>query len=193
MTLPAPPPRYENVPVANAPMQYPPSQSLPRQASQSSTSPWAQGAPPSAQRPVQAAAQGPMVIEREQTMRAAVGQPLVLGGQAPLTHSFGTPLPLAERVRQSLGASARVPQPMPTAQPSYQNPYGLVPPGRIPNASLGADPTVTGSITPEKRPVPKAKAGRVEANLMSPQSVAEQTPPEPASVFNLPPLQQRAQ
>jgi len=41
---------------------------------------------------------------------------------------------------------------------------------------MGADPTVTGSIAPAAR----------EANLMSPQPVAEQAPgAEPASVFNL--------
>jgi hypothetical protein len=134
-----------------------------------------------------------MVVEREQPMRAAVGEPLVLGGQAPSTQSFGTPLPLAERVRQSLGASARVPQPMPAAQPTYSNPSGLVPPGRIPNASLGSDPTVTGSITPEKKPTPNEKAGPPAANLMNPQSVAEQAPSsEPASVFDLKPLNQPA-
>jgi hypothetical protein len=185
MTMPAPPPRLpQGVPVARGPEQYPRGQHLPQHASQPTTSPWAQRAP-------QAAAHGAMVVEREQPMRAAVGEPLVLGGQAPPTHSFGAPVPLAERVRQSLGTSARVPQSMPPAQPSYQNPYGLVPPARIPNASLGADPTVTGSIAPEKKLATK-KAGTAEANLMSPQSMAEQAPQEPASVFNLPPLQQRA-
>jgi hypothetical protein len=133
------------------------------------------------------------VIAREQPMRAAIGEPLVLGGQAPPTHSFGPQAPLAERVRQSLGQSARVPAPLPAAQPTYQNPYGLVPPGRIPNASLGADPTVTGSISAEKKPSAKTKAGRVEANLMSPESMAEQSPSSvPASVFDLKPLSQTA-
>jgi len=193
MTLPAPPPRYpQDIPVARGPAQFPPSQNVPQVASQPSTSPWAQSAPQSAQRPMQAV-QGPTVVEREQPMRAAVGEPLVLGGQAPSTQSFGTPLPLAERVRQSLGASARVPQPMPAAQPTYSNPSGLVPPGRIPNASLGSDPTVTGSITPEKKPTPNEKAGPPAANLMNPQSVAEQAPSsEPASVFDLKPLNQPA-
>jgi hypothetical protein len=135
-----------------------------------------------------------MVVEREEPMRAAVGPPLVLGGQAPPTHSFGTQLPLAERVRQSLGAPVPAQQPMPPMQrPGYQNPYGLLPPGRIPNARLGADPTVTGSIAQEKKTAAKDKAGRIEANLMAPQPVSEQTPSsEPASVFNLQPTGQVA-
>ena len=82
---------------------------------------------------------------------------------------------------------------MPAAQPTYPNPYGLVPPGRIPNASFGADPTVTGSIKPEIMPAPNVKAGPPAANLMSPQSVAEQAPSSaPASVFDLKPLNQPA-
>ena len=185
MTLPAPPPRYpEGVPVARGPAQHPPVQQSPQIAARPSTSPWAQSAPQSAQRTLQ----GPTVVEREEPMRAAVGTPLVLGGQAPPTHSFGTQLPLAERVRQSLGTPVPVQQQLPPAQPGYQNPYGLVPPGRIPSARLGADPTATGSIAPDRNAAAKSKAVRVEANLMSPQSVAEQAPSsEPATVFNLQP------
>jgi hypothetical protein len=192
MTMPAPPPRYpESVPVARAPAPYPAAQQAPQVAARPSTSPWAQGPP----QPVQRSVQGPMVVEREEPMRAAVGPPLVLGNQAPPTHSFGTQLPLAERVRQSLGAPVPAQQPMPPMQqPGYQNPYGLLPPGRIPNARVGADPTVTGSIAVEKKSTADEKGRRAtEAKLMSPQSLAEQTPSsEPASVFNLQPTGQVA-
>ena len=129
--------------------------------------------------------QKPILVEREQPMRAAVGQPLVLGNQAPPTQSFGAQLPLADRVRQSLGAPAPMHQPPPVRQPGYENPYGLMPPGRIPNARLGADPTVTGSIAAEKKSDAKDKSGRLDADLMSPRAMAEQTATsEAASVFD---------
>ena len=182
MTLPAPPPRLPDVPVARAPSQYPPIRNAPQMAdappAASSTSPWARQA---------GAMQRPMVVEREQPMRAAVGPPLVLGNQAPPTQSFGTPLPLADRVRQSLGSPAPVqrPLPPPAQQPGYQNPYGLMPPGRIPNARLGADPTVTGSIAAPDKKEKSTRADKLEASLMSPHSLAEQRPSsEAASVFD---------
>jgi hypothetical protein len=94
-----------------------------------------------------------------------VGAPLVLTGQdlgnrAPPPGSFGTPLPLAERVRQSLGAPAPAAPPAPRHD---RNPYGLVPPARVPHARVGAEATVTGSI---------ASGG--SASLFSPHSLAEQ-------------------
>lgn len=181
MTLPAPAPRLpEGMPVARAPAQYPPVQNSPQVAAgppvSPATSPWARQAGPM---------QKPILVEREQPMRAAVGQPLVLGNQAPPTQSFGAQLPLADRVRQSLGAPAPMHQPPPVRQPGYENPYGLMPPGRIPNARLGADPTVTGSIAAEKKSDAKDKSGRLDADLMSPRAMAEQTATsEAASVFD---------
>ena len=133
-------------------------------------------------------------------MRAAVGQPLVLGqhslgNQAPPPNSFGAPVPIAQRVRDRLGfqqqaaptqgpymQAPRMPAP---PQPSYQNPSGLTPPGRIPSARTGADPTITGSVA---KPAKKedGPAGLPEANLLSPRPIAEETPQrEAASVFDL--------
>jgi hypothetical protein len=126
------------------------------------------------------------VIEREQGLRAP-GQPLVLGNQTP-PRSAGAPAPIAERVRQALGVQQQV-QPLPPPQPTPQNPYGLVPPGRIPNARLGVDQTVTGSIggASRKAEAEKKAPNKSGANLMSPQPLADQEfPQEPASVFNLP-------
>lgn len=144
------------------------------------TSPWArQGTGNS---PVRA--RGPAAVAREPDPRP-VGAPLVLGNQAPPAHSFGTPLPIAERVRQSLGigqqpTSVRAPD----AAPVQPNPYRLIPPGRIPSARTGVDATVTGSIPKETK---RKTAPSPSANLMSPQSVAEQKPSsEAASVFDLP-------
>lgn len=182
---PTPPPMRlpESVPVARAP-------SLPPAASASisrSTSPWAQ---PAMQQPAQAPAEGPSVIAREQSVRP-VGPPLVLGNQAPSPGSFGTPLPLAERVRQALGSPTQSPVPAPVQQAPVphpaQNPYGLLPPGRIPNARVGADPVITGSIKEaEKKPPVKIGTGAFEPALMSPQSLAEQAPrSEAVSVFDL--------
>jgi hypothetical protein len=128
-----------------------------------------------------------MVIEREPAMRAA-GQPLVLGGQAPPTQNFGTPLPLAERVRQAIGNPPPA-QAAPARPPMQTDPYGLVPPGRIPNANLRPDPRPTGSIGNAARRV-EASGSRSSptANLMSPQPLADQDAvAEPSSVFNLPP------
>ena len=197
MTSPPPPSRMpESIPVARAPSQYPPSQNAPRIANapsnypsaSASTSPWAQAAPPAAPRP----SQGSAPTERREPVRAAVGEPLILGNQAPPPNTFGSQRPLAERVRQSLGTPAPAQRPLsPPGQqpPSYQNPYGLMPPGRIPNARIGADTTVTGSIASDKKTAAGEKAarsGKLEANLMSPNSFAEQAPSsEPASVFDL--------
>jgi hypothetical protein len=218
MTLPAPASRLE-VPVARGPSAYPQTQHAPASAAPStspwaqtpvrqpgaqvsagypSTSPWAHSAPQVMQRPA-GAMQGPTGIERNEQMRAAVGQPLVLGNQAPPPNSFGAPVPIAQRVRDQLGFQ---PQPGPMQAPSmqaptppspgYQNPYGLMPPGRIPNARLGAEPVVTGSIAKPDAKKPEAKKttgqkGSPEASLMSPRSIVEEAPSsEPASVFNLP-------
>jgi hypothetical protein len=232
MTMPAPrQPLPESVPVARGPAQrapvyaqnqkesydpyalqrgnraaQPPMAAAPQR---DSTSPWAHSVP-QAMRPT--IAQGPTVIQRE-PMRAA-GAPLPvgnhsLGHQAPPPNSFGTPVPIAQRVRDQLGfqqqaapaqgqymqaapvQAPRMPAP-PPPQPGYQqNPYGLTPPGRIPNARLDADPTVTGSIPKETKSKSETKKGVTSAptssaSLMSPQSMAEQAPSsEPASVFNL--------
>jgi hypothetical protein len=130
----------ESVPVARAPTQPRPH----------STSPWAT------------------------SQAQPAGAPLVLSGQdlgnrAPPPGSFGTSLPLAERVRQSLGAPAPATPPAPRQD---RNPYGLVPPARVPHARTGADAIVTGSI---------ARGG--SASLFSPRSLTEQRS-EAASVFD---------
>ncbi len=229
MTMPAPrQPMPESMPVARGPAVRPAMQaqndrqdpyalsrggrpvSQPPMANASSrdaTSPWAHSAPQAVHRPT-IAPQGPMVAQRDEPMRAAVGQPLVLGNQAPPPNSFGAPVPIAQRVRDQLGfqqqvaptqgqymqaspmQAPRMQAPMPP-QPGDQNPYGLVPPGRIPSARINADPTVTGSIPKETKvkSEPKkaaASAASSSASLMSPQAMAEQAPSsEPASVFNL--------
>ncbi|MEX0589736.1 MAG: extensin family protein [Xanthobacteraceae bacterium] len=189
MTIRQPAPRLpENVPVARA-APAPWAQNAPQVADARAASPWSQNAP----QPVQGAMAGPMVIEREPAIRAA-GPPLVLGGQAPPPQSFSAQAPLADRVRQALGAPAPAQAPVPMQEPpgyptGKQNPYGLVPPGRIPNARLGADPVVTGSIGSAAK-----KSSTVGADLMSPESIAEQkASSEPASVFNLPRGNQLAQ
>jgi len=228
MTMPAPrQPLPESMPVARGPSAKPtmqarddfhdpyavsrggrPAQQAPMAARpRDATSPWAHSTPQIMQRSASAPA-GSAVVQREEPMRAAVGQPLVLGNQAPPPNSFGAPVPIAQRVRDQLGfqqqaaptqgqymqaapmQAPRMQAPMPP-QPSYQNPYGLVPPGRIPSARLGADPTVTGSIPKGTKTKSESTKGTTSAptssaSLMSPQSVAEQGPSsEPASVFNL--------
>lgn len=168
------------------------------------TSPWAHGTPQIMQRPA-SMPQGHAVVQREEPMRAA-GAPLVLGqhgNQAPPPNAFGAPVPIAQRVRDQLGfqqqaapaqgyrQAPRMQTPMPPPQPSYQNPYGLLPPGRIPSARTGADPTVTGSIAKSGAAKAAAKpkdepGGLPAANLLSPRSIAEEAPRgEAASVFNL--------
>lgn len=217
MTSPPPPSRMpESIPVVRGP-SYPPAQNTPQMANARSTSPWVNQTPREAAARIpsnhpQATAstspwaqaapqprsdQRPATAERREPARATVGEPLVLGNQnlgnqAPPPHSFGAQLPLAERVRQSLGTPAPTQRPLPPPgqqPPSYQNPYGLMPPGRIPNARTGADPTVTGSIASDKKTAAGEKAarsGKLEASLTSPQSFAEQAPSsEPASVFDL--------
>jgi hypothetical protein len=179
LTIRPPAPRLpENVPVARAPQPSPWAQSTPQTAARPAA-PWSQQAP----QPIQGAMAGPMVIEREPAMRPA-GQPLVLGNQAPPPQSFGAQAPLAERVRQALGAPQPAPAPMqaPPPGPRYdkQNPYGLVPPARIPNAMFEADSVVTGSVGKVGK---KPAAG---ADLMSPRSIAEEMPSsEAVSVFEL--------
>lgn len=185
-----------------------PSQQAPiAAASRDATSPWAHGTPQIVQRPAPMP-HGPSVVQRDEPVRAA-GTPLSLGNhslgnQAPSSNSFGAPVPIAQRVRERLGFQQQaeptrgrymeappMQTPPPPSQPGYQNPYGLVPPGRIPSARLGADPTVTGSIPKETkgRSEPKkgtAGAPTTSAGLMSPHSIAEQKPSsEAASVFNL--------
>jgi hypothetical protein len=219
MTLPAPKlPLPESVPVARAPAQrapvyaqnqkdFPDPYALGRNSRQISapvaspqrdtTSPWAHGAPQAVNRPT-IAPQGPMMVQREEPVRAP-GTPLTLGNhslgnQAPPPNSFGTPVPIAQRVRDQLGFQQQ-PAPMqapPPRQPGYQNPYGLTPPGRIPNARFGADPVVvTGSIPKETKSSGEPKKGALSAptssaSLMSSQSLVEQAPAsEPASVFSL--------
>jgi hypothetical protein len=187
MTIRQPAPRMpEGMPIVQAPAPTSPwAQSNPQIASSRPAAPWTQAAP----QPMR----GPSVIEREPAMRGA-GQPLVLGNQGPPPHSLGAPAPIAERVRQALGVqqppSAPPPPPAPPPQPIQSNPYGLTPPGRIPNARLGADPVVTGSIGRAAKNVDggvKARHQPGKADLMSPQPIADQEPlPEPASVFNLP-------
>jgi hypothetical protein len=184
MTMRPPAPRMpESVPIvrAPAPSTSPWGQNAPNVANVRNASPWSQAGPQQIQ--------GPRVIEREPAMRTA-GQPLVLGGQAPPTQSFETPLPLAERVRQAIGSPPPgQAAPMPAPHPAQSNPYGLVPPARVPNASLRADPVTTGSIGGQKKPREDGKLMRAAggANLMSPESIADQREgSEPASVFNLP-------
>jgi hypothetical protein len=182
----------------NRPMQPPTASASPRDA----TSPWAHSAPQVMQRPTMP--QGPTVVQREEPMRAATGQPLVLGNhslgnQAPPPSSFT----ISERVREALRRdqppsqpayppqypSNRAPATVPA--PMQQNPYGLTPPGRIPNARLNGDPTVTGSIPREtmRKGEPTnavASASTSAANLMSPRSMTDHAPSsEPASVLNL--------
>lgn len=148
------------------------------------TSPWAQAAPQA----VQAPANGPSVVARE-PVRQPVGAPLVLSDPVSSASASGPPLPIAERVRQALGTPAPMQAPAPSHPPIYRNPHGLVPPGRIPNARIGSDPMVTGSVSGEKNKSAGTRAGKVEANLMDPRSIAEQSPrTEAASVFDLPPL-----
>jgi hypothetical protein len=189
MTMPAPAPRLpsDSVPVARGPADSPWAAGAPRVADVRAPSPWARNAP----QPIQGPVAGPMVIAREPAM-PVVGPPLVLGNQAPPPNSFGRQAPLAERVRQALGTPPPAPPPMqaPPAYPSgRQNPYGLVPPGRIPNASLGADPVVTGAVADARK-----KSAGLDAGLMSPESIADQRPnPEAASVFNLPRVDRTAQ
>jgi hypothetical protein len=183
MTTRPPAPRMpESVPIvrAPAPSTSPWAQNAPHVANARNTSPWSQTAPQQIQ--------GPSVIQREPAMPAP-GQPLVLGGQAPPTQNFGTPVPLAERVRQAIGStSPGHAAPMPAPHPAQPNPYGLVPPARVPNASLRADPATTGSIDGQKKSREEGKFMRAgAANLMSPESIADQRESsEPASVFNLP-------
>ena len=148
-------------------------------ANSRNASPWSQSAPQQAQ--------GPTVIEREPPMRSA-GQPLVLGNQAPPPQNFGTQqqLPLAERVRQAIGnPPPGQAAPVPARQPAQPDPYGIVPPRRIPNASLGPDPMTTGSIGAPKAKDDGKYVRAAGGNLMSPESIADQSA-EPASVFNLP-------
>jgi hypothetical protein len=160
------------------------------------TSPWAQGV----QQTAQAVMRGPSVIMREPAPQSA-GTPLVLSNPAPPANSLGAPLPIAERVRQALGTPAPVqvqptmPQaptsPPPVPQPGHQNPYGLVPPGRIPNARVGADAVVTGSVPGMEKPTGKG-GSRTDANLKDPRSIAEESPrTEAASVFDLPSVAKR--
>jgi hypothetical protein len=183
MAMRPPRPRMPESPMVRAPVPSasPWAQNASHVANARNASPWSQTAPQQVQ--------GPKVIEREPAMRAT-GQPLVLGGQAPPTQNFGTPLPLAERVRQAIGSPPPGQAvPMPSPQPAPTNPYGLVPPGRVPNASLRADPVTTGSIGAQKKSREDGKFMRAAggANLMSPESIADQREgSEPASVFNLP-------
>jgi hypothetical protein len=184
ITMRAPGPRLpESVPMVRGPTPStsPWAHRPPQQAADTrNTSPWSHAGPEQIQ--------GPVVIEREPPMRAP-GQPLVLGGQAPPTQSFGTQLPLAERVRQAIGSTPPAQAaPMRSPQPPSSNPYGIVPPARVPNASLRADPVTTGSIDRKKRvEEDKLMRAAVGANLMSPESIADQrASSEPASVFNLP-------
>jgi hypothetical protein len=146
-------------------------------ANSRNASPWSQAAPQQLQ--------GPTVVEREPAMRAA-GQPLVLGNQPP-PQNFGTQqAPLAERVRQAIGSPppGQV-APMPGRQPVQPDPYGIVPPRRIPNASLGADPVTTASINGQKSGNDRSLRA-ASANLMSPESIADQKESaEPTSVFDL--------
>jgi hypothetical protein len=183
MTVAPPAPRVpESVPIVRgpAPSSSPWAQNAPHVANARAASPWSQAAPQEIQ--------GPRVIEREPALRSA-GPPLVLGGQAPPANSLAAQMPLAERVRQALGTpgpTQAAPPPPPPVQP---NPYGLVPPGRIPNASFGADPVVTGSLGAQKKSSDSTNRARSMsgANLMHPESIAEQkASSEPASVFNLP-------
>jgi hypothetical protein len=169
-------------------VQQVPMAAAPREA----TSPWAQNMQRAASAPA-----GPTVVQHDEPMRAAVGQPLVLGNQAPPPGSFT----ISERVRETLRRQQNQPahqtqyrlQPPPAAAPvpMQQNPYGLLPPGRIPNARTGADPMVTGSIPRETKSKSEPKKGAASAptssaSLMSSQSLAEQaSSSEPASVFNL--------
>jgi hypothetical protein len=199
MTMPPPPPRYpESVPMARAPTQPQPVAQASQSGARDATSPWANPARPKVWDPVPSDVQGPAVVERDEPMRAAVGSPLVLGDHSlgnrpPPPDTFGAQAPIAQRVRDSLGIQPQgVPMRAPASVPSQQNPYGLVPPARIPSARTGADATVTASI-PEKKSAGKKKDERkdtVDAGLMSPKSIAEQSPSsEPASVFNLLPKQ----
>ncbi len=96
-------------------------------ASSDPTSPWAR--PGEQAVPVAVRSPEPMPV-RESDPRP-VGEPLVLGNQAPPAHSFGAPLPIAERVRQSLGVQPPASRPAPGAVPAQQYPHGLVPPARI--------------------------------------------------------------
>jgi hypothetical protein len=197
---PAPPPlrapQPEGQAVARAPS--PPASTSPWAQAASlpgSTSPWAQ----TVQQPARPAMRGPSVVLREPAPQSA-GTPLVIANPAPPTNSFGTPLPIAERVRQALGTPAptqapapvpmrQAPPPMqpPAPQPGYQNPYGLVPPARIPNARVGTDPVVTGSIAGTEKRKAGNGASNPEASLMDPRSIAEHSPhTEAASVFDLP-------
>jgi hypothetical protein len=212
MSLPAPAPRLD-VPVARAPtpqgpvyaqrelhdpyavardgQRTPPVAASPQP--RDGTSPWAHSTPQMMQRPA-GAMQGPTVIERSEPIRAASGQPLVLGNQAPPAGSFTISERVREALRRDQGQPSSQPQyqpprpPAPSPAPMQQNPHGLVPPARIPNARLGADPIVTGSIgkpAAEKKP---GKTGLPDSTLMNPQRFAEQAPSsEPASVFNLQP------
>jgi len=225
MTSPPPPSRMpESIPMVRGPSPYPQAQNVPRVANSpsatqwvnqtprevaarapsnhpqasASTSPWAQAASQAIPR----STQGLTVVERREPMRA-VGDPLVLGNQnlgnhAPPPNTFGAQQPIAERVRQSLGTPVgplQQPPRQPIQHPGQQNPYGLTPPARIPNARTGADPVVTSSIEPTKKTSANEKAvraGKHEAALMSPNSFAEQVPSsEPMSVFNLPSLKTR--
>jgi hypothetical protein len=139
----------ESVPIARAPTQ----------PVRHGTSPWAA---PDAQ---------PATATRVQNARP-VGAPLVLSGQdlgnrAPPPGSFREPLPLTERVRQSLGAPAPAATPPPT---HARNPRELVPPARIPHARNSAEAIVTGSIGEKS-----AHVDDRNARLLSPRSLAEQT------------------
>ena len=183
MTVQPPAPRMpESAPMARAPTPStsPWAQNAPQPANGRAAAPWSQASPQQVQ--------GPTVIQREPVLRSA-GPPLVLGGKAP--NSLGAQAPLADRVRQALGTSAPAqaapPPPPPPPQPMQSNPYGLVPPGRIPNASLGPDPVVTGSIGAQKKSKDDAKRSVAGTYLMSPESIADQkSSSEPVSVFNLP-------
>jgi hypothetical protein len=184
VTVRPPAPRLpESAPMVRAPTPStsPWAQNAAQQANARGAAPWSQASPQQAQ--------GPAVIEREPALRSA-GPLLLLGGKAPPPNSFGTQAPLADRVRQALGTPAPAqPALPPPPQPTQSNPYGLVPPGRIPNASLGADPIVTGSIGAQKKSKDEARTSRpvAGANLMSPESIVDQKAnSEPASVFNLP-------
>lgn len=161
------------------------------------TSPWAA---PGAQ-PAPALVRSPAVATRETDVRP-VGPPLILGNQAPPPHSFGAQAPLADRVRQSLGIQRGAPMQVPPAAiPARQDPYGIVPPGRIPSARVDADETVTGSIPNETKSktdpgkendAMRAPAPALSPSLTSPRAMAEQAPAEEAlSVFDLFPAKRK--
>jgi len=198
MTLPPPPPRLPETPVARVPAPKPAAerdyvwQTPAGVESRSASSNRAGGEFSDSPFAPRVAAREPGTRSDTQPNTQPAGSPLVLSNPAPPPNEFGKPAPIADRVRQALGTPAPVPQAPPQPpmrQPGYSNPYGLVPPGRIPNARTGTDPTVTGSIAaPErKRDSIERRANRISSSLMDPQSIMDQKPSsEAASVFNLP-------